>query len=129
MNTLANKTGGCRRKILRTPEYRAQIVEQCAQYGVSVAAVARQHDLNVNVVYRWIRDSERSAQAVAPVKAVPGHAQGNFVRLPCDFKESVVDANPAVIEITLGGPDLQIGLKLPVAHVNACADLLRALLA
>ena len=117
------------RKIQRTPEYRAQIVEQCAQYGVSVAAVARQHDLNVNVVYRWIRDSELSAQAVAPVKVAPVHAQGNFVRLPCDFNEPVVDANSAVIELTLRKSDLQIGFKLPVDHVNACADLLRALLA
>jgi hypothetical protein len=54
MNTLTNQIGGRRRKIHRTPEYRAQIVEQCAQNGVSVATAARQHDLNVSVVYRWI---------------------------------------------------------------------------
>jgi transposase-like protein len=99
MNTLTNQIGGRRRKIHRKPEYRAQIVEQCAQYGVSIAAVARQHDLNVNVVYGWIRDSELSAQAVAPVKAAPGHVQ-DFVRLPCDLNEPVVDAK-SVIKLKL----------------------------
>jgi transposase-like protein len=139
MNTLANKIGGRRRKIQRTPEYRARIVEQCAQYGVSVAAVARQHDLNVNVVYRWIRDSEKSAQALCSGQPISAHPEAAFVRIPSALKGTEVRTEPepdsksesksGFIELTLGKSDLQIGLKLPVAHVNACAELLRALLA
>ena len=47
-------------------DFKAQVLHACRQPGASVAAIARQHGLNANVVHRW-RVNERNA--VAPTVA------------------------------------------------------------
>ena len=39
-------------------EERQRIVEEALAPGVSVAAVARQHGLNANLVFKWIRRAQ-----------------------------------------------------------------------
>ena len=34
-----------------SPEFKAQVLEEALQYGVSVAAVARRHNLNANLIH------------------------------------------------------------------------------
>ena len=36
--------------------FKADIVAQCQMAGASVARIARSHDLNANMVHRWIRE-------------------------------------------------------------------------
>ncbi|HGM6311122.1 TPA: transposase, partial [Pseudomonas putida] len=35
--------------------FKAQVVQECAQPGASIASVAQKHSLNANLVHKWIR--------------------------------------------------------------------------
>ena len=49
--------GTGRRRRTRSLDERKRIVEEALAPGVSVAAVARRHGLNANLVFKWIRRS------------------------------------------------------------------------
>jgi len=53
-----------RRRRRYSPEFKARIVETCNRRGTSVAAIARQHNINDNIAHRWIREAEQAASAV-----------------------------------------------------------------
>ena len=48
-----------------SPEFKASIVAQCRQPGVSVARIALDNDLNANLVRRWVSQARE-------VRATPG---------------------------------------------------------
>ncbi|RMU76798.1 Transposase [Pseudomonas syringae pv. apii] len=55
--------------------FKTQVVQECEQLGVSVAAIAMSHGINANVVRRWIplyRDQQAVAlPAFIPLKVAP----------------------------------------------------------
>ena len=54
---MAAQDGGGERRRTRSLDERKRIVEEALTPGVSVAAVARRHGLNANLVFKWIRRS------------------------------------------------------------------------
>jgi transposase len=54
---MAARDGGGERRRTRTLDERKRIVEEALAPGVSVAAVARRHGLNANLIFKWIRRS------------------------------------------------------------------------
>src|SRR5580693_8877357 len=54
---MAAKDGAGERRRTRSLDERKRIVEEALAPGVSVAAVARRHGLNANLVFKWIRRS------------------------------------------------------------------------
>ena len=53
----AKDEAGERRRTTRSLDERKRIVEEALASGVSVAAVARRHGLNANLIFKWIRRS------------------------------------------------------------------------
>lgn len=56
------------------PEFKARVVNECAQPGASVAAVALRHGLNANLVHRWRRQARQAdfgAAQTAPAAPQP----------------------------------------------------------
>ena len=49
-----------------TAQFKSQIVLACKQPGASIAAIAQAHDVNVNVLHRWVREYERFGWHSAP---------------------------------------------------------------
>lgn len=66
-----NKVDGRRTRRYHTPAFKAHIVAQCLQPHVSMASVARTHNLNGNLVRRWVSEHQ-SGQHPSPAL---GHAQ------------------------------------------------------
>ena len=54
---MAAQDGAGGRRRTRSFDERKRIVEEALAPGVSVAAVARRHGLNANLVFKWIRRS------------------------------------------------------------------------
>src|ERR1700735_744619 len=54
---MAAQDGAGERRRTRSLDERKRIVEEALAPGVSVAAVARRHGLNANLVFKWIRRS------------------------------------------------------------------------
>jgi transposase-like protein len=96
--------------------FKTQVVQECEQPGVSVAAIAMRRGINANVVHRWIplfRDQQAVAlPALVHVKVAP------------------VDPKPkaqasAIIELLLG--EQSICVKWPASDPEGCARFIRGL--
>lgn len=45
---------------------KAQVIQECAQPGASIASVALGHSLNANLVHKWIRLQAQKSTALQP---------------------------------------------------------------
>ncbi len=54
---MAARDGSGERRRTRSLDERKRIVEEALAPGASVAAVARRHELNANLIFKWIRRS------------------------------------------------------------------------
>ena len=75
--------GTGKRRRTRSLDERKRIVEEALAPGVSVAAVARRHGLNANLVFKWIRrsregwlDRRREPAKDRPVVVAPPERDG-----------------------------------------------------
>jgi transposase len=112
-------------------EFKAQIVETCKHPGTSVAAIARMHDLNDNMVHRWIREAELDAAAVASGASVPASIKSNAVS-PCASAPfvpvQVSAAPPERIHLELVKNGLNVRIDWPASQSPSCLQTLLTLL-
>jgi transposase len=80
---MAAQDGARERRRTRSLDERKRIVEEALAPGVSVAAVARRHGLNANLVFKWIRcsregwrDRRRELAKDKPVVVSPPERDG-----------------------------------------------------
>jgi transposase len=83
---MAAQDGAGERRRTRSLDERKRIVEEALAPGVSVAAVARRHGLNANLVFKWIRrsregwrDRRREPAKEKPVVVAPPESGPAFV--------------------------------------------------
>ena len=62
------------RRIFAT-EFKQHLVELCLQPDTSVAKVAMQHQINANLLHKWIRQS----RSTPPVLTTPSSLQVDFL--------------------------------------------------
>jgi transposase-like protein len=93
--------------------FKIQVVQECEQPGVSVAAIAMMHGINANVVRRWI-PLYRNPQALA----LP-----DFIPLKVEPKRKTEAL--AIIELPLGQQMLTV--KWPTSDPEGCARFIRGL--
>ncbi|MCD5997599.1 transposase, partial [Pseudomonas sp. CDFA 602] len=95
--------------------FKAQIVQECLQPGMSMASVALRHGINANLVRKWIplyRDCEATTlPAFVPIK-LPSPPQA-------DLQMSVS------IDVPFGHQNLTV--KWPLADPDGCARFIRGL--
>ena len=116
-----------RRRRTHTASFKAQVIQACAQPGVSIAAIALAHGLNANLVRRWMngRDLGRAAGRAAPVQlpAVLAQAQcgGAFVPLQLEPPHAL----PAIrLELRRGAASVVV--NWPAQEAAACSTWLLA---
>ena len=84
---MAARDGARERRRTRSLDERKRIVEEALAPGVSVAAVARRHGLNANLIFKWIRRSREGwrdrrrepAKEKPVVAALPERGGSGFV--------------------------------------------------
>lgn len=96
-----------------TTSFKAQVIHECEQPGISVAAIAMSHGINANVVRRWL-PLYRDQQAAALPALIP---------LKVESKR-VAEA-PAIIKLPLGQQTLTV--KWPISDPEGCARFIRGL--
>ena len=96
--------------------FKAQVVHECQQPGVSVAAIAMSHSINANVVRRWL-PLFRDQQAVV----LPAFVPVNLA--PVNPKPKA--PAPAVIELPFG--EQIITVKWPSSDPEGCVRFVRGL--
>ncbi|WP_183132073.1 IS66-like element accessory protein TnpA [Pseudomonas syringae group genomosp. 3] len=93
--------------------FKAQVVHECQQPGVSVAAIAMSHGINANVVRRWL-PLYRDQQTVALPTFIP-------LKVKPQRKTEAL----AIIELPLGQQTLTV--KWPTSDPEGCARFIRGL--
>lgn len=93
-----------------TPEFRAKLVALCAQPEWSVARVAREHDINANLLHKWRRAAEPVDKSIAERPA--------FMPVPIPSS-----GNIATVHFELSG----LCIDWPLAHIDLAIPWIRAL--
>ncbi len=129
-----------RRRRTYTAQFKTDLVAQCMDPAVSLAAVAIEHDLNPNVLRRWVIEHERLGLHDAdartdgdPVMLTP--APANW--LPFVPVQTVATKRPSArpsppearIPLILSGRGLTLTLDWPMAEHQALAQWARLVLA
>jgi len=129
-----------RRRRTYTPQFKTDLVAQCMDPAVSLAAVAIEHDLNPNVLRRWVIEHERLGLHEADAqsdgdRAVLAPAPANWlpfvpVQTVATERLSATPSQPeARIPLTLSGRGLTLTLDWPMTEHQALAQWARLVLA
>ena len=93
--------------------FKAQVVQECLQPGVSISSVAISHGINANVIRKWLplyRDQPPATlPAFVPIKVAPKRATESSV----------------IIELPYG--EQTITVKWPSSDPQGCARFVRGL--
>lgn len=120
-----------RRRRRYSAEFKAQIVETCNRPGTSVAAIARLHNINDNIVHRWIREAEQVASAAASGDSLPARIDANAINAcaaPAFVPVQVSAASAERIHLELIKNGLSVRLDWPASQSASCAQALLMLL-
>ncbi|MFW1812803.1 IS66-like element accessory protein TnpA [Acinetobacter ursingii] len=86
-----------------TAEFKHQLIQQCQQPDTSVAKVAMQHQINANLLHKWIRQS----RLMVPSLTIPSIPQ-------TDFLPVILHPTPVKQEV----PPPPLPEKKAVAHIR-----------
>jgi transposase len=106
--------GPGKRRRRHDAEVKRRIVEECAQPGASVAAIALANGLNANLVHKWRRRAQRAPVARAAVPAAEG------------FVPVALAPSPEAIQIEVRRGGALVQIRWPAAAAAECAAWLRA---
>jgi transposase-like protein len=105
-----------RRRRRHSPEFKAKVVAECRQPGVSMAAVALANGLNANLLRSWVG---KTNGAVGAVRAIEPSAE--FIALP--LAAGPEPAVPMRIELRRGATTITV--SWPAQAAGDCAAWLR----
>ena len=98
--------------------FKAQVIQECAQPGASIANVALSHSLNANLVHKWIRVQTPKTMALQPA----------FIPLPLQLAGANSQAASLTICLEIPHPRGTVKVNWPTESAAACATFLRDLL-
>ena len=106
-----------------TAQFKAELVAACGQPGVSIAALAGQHAMNVNVLHRWLKEHRRSGRhqlAAHSPAAAPGTASPLAAFIPLQLPAPAQQPETREIKVELRRGALSMVVTWPV---SAAAEL------
>jgi len=104
-----------------SPEFKLQIVVQCAEPGASIAAVALKHAINANIVHRWLREHSQGALVIQAHAFVPVTLSAD----PAPSSPSSPPSAPPDIRIEVHRANNSIVVNWPLLGGASCAQWLR----
>jgi len=117
MDNETSPSGIAKRRRRYTPAFKERILAECLQPGASVAGVAVRHQLNPNLVQKWRKAQQPSAQEA-------------FLRLPPPATAtplSLPSETPATIRMEVPTPRGQLVVHWPLSQLPESIAWLRAL--
>ncbi|MFC6340101.1 IS66-like element accessory protein TnpA [Pseudomonas karstica] len=98
--------------------FKAQVIQECADPGASIASIALNHSLNANLVHKWIRLQAQKSTALQPA----------FIPLPVPLAGATPHSSSSNICVEIQHPRGTAKVNWPTENAAACATFLRDLL-
>jgi transposase-like protein len=120
-----------RTKRTYSADTKAELIAACLVPGASIAAIANAHDMNANVLHRWLRDQRQSAlngNACAEVATLEGPAPElpSFIPLPLAVK--LPEPVQRVIQVEVRKGTLMMTVTWPISAASDFAHWSTAIL-
>ncbi|MFA5702694.1 MAG: transposase [Advenella sp.] len=112
------------RRRIHSQAFKAQLVALCKDPAVSVAAIARAHDINDNMLHRWIKEANVNSASPNSV-AVP---ESSFIAVPMSSPPARSTETTSAIHLELQGKQFNLNLQWPAHDAMGCATFIRELL-
>ena len=106
------------------PELKAELVAKASAPGASVSSVAREHGINANQLFKWIRAARLAAATDDSPSPRPDTARLVPVSLAAPNAPSAMSGAAAALEIALPQATLRFGTDWEPARVAALVRLL-----
>lgn len=97
---------GRRRRRRHSVEFKAAVVQECNQPGVSMAAVALAHGLNATMVRKWVVEAEKNGPTPPASQAVVA---------PC--------GDPGFVPLALPAPAAQPDIHIELQRAGTCVKI------
>lgn len=113
-----------------SPEFKSAVLAACHQPGVSVAAIARQYDLNDNIVHKWLADARQSAEQSPPISTNARELSPTtppLTFIPVQIADTPTPAS-ASIRLHFRQDQRDLSIEWPADQAQACLALIQALL-
>src|SRR5471030_1107974 len=91
--------------------FKVQVIQECAQPGVSIASVALSRSLNANLVHKWIRVQTQKNTELQPA----------FIPLPLQAIGAKSEAASSTICLEIPHPHGTVKVNWPTESAAACA--------
>jgi transposase len=125
--TESESQDGRARRRRHSAEFKATVVAECNRPGVSIAAVALRHQLNANLLRRWVVDAKGDAMPklewIRDAEASP--AVGGFVPVQIESSQA---ARATTIDVELHRGPIAVKVSWPVSAALECGVWLREVL-
>lgn len=121
-------TAPARRHARYSDDFKRQVVAACLKPGVSTAAIAQAHNLNANMLRRWVKKSELSADQSTHRTTPTTSERKTAGFIPVQLSPSPA-ALSAGIRIELQHTRTPMQIHWPIAASSQCAQWLREVLA
>ena len=92
------------------PEFKSELVAACQVPGASIAALARQHGMNANILHRWLKEHDRSGCHALAARSASGGAtlSPTFIPLALPAPTPVSRAQEIKVELRKGALSLVV---------------------
>ena len=81
-------------------EFKEQIVAACLQPHVSIASISRTHNLNANVVHRWVREFEQKTDLPALGSRSQQATSPGFIQIEDQLTENHSDKAKLILSLS-----------------------------
>jgi transposase len=120
-----------RTKRIYSADTKAELIAACLVSGASIAAIANAHDMNANVLHRWLKDQRRpalSGNACAEVATLeaPALEFPSFIPVPLAVKPAEPEQQMIQVEIRKGA--LKMTVTWPISSTSDFARWSTAIL-
>jgi len=117
-------------------DFKAKVAALACEPGVSVSKLAREHDLNTNLLFRWRRDYRKGALR-APVDLAPAllpvslteASEGPLVEFPSPVTRfgnaPATTPAPSIIEVRIADVIIRVEGEVDVVRLRAVLSAVR----
>lgn len=123
---MASESGKTRRRY--GSQFKAMVLAQCDEPGMSVAKVAMSHGINDNVVHRWRQLARQQRAALPATVGVPSSAEPAAAFVPVALPAPATAEVKTEVRLDILRGAVTVGIAWPEQALGELAGFVRELL-